>query len=128
MQKYVKVEIPENKKQFQKWSLGFSATVLKVVFVLWAVSILFCMFVISYQLFTNGSIEEPVNFMREINATFGTTVVGVLITRVVGNIFEHNNGGIFGTSIGKETEDDSTDSDVFVGGISDSNEPNHRGD
>ncbi len=127
MKKYqtIKVPIPETKKSFQKWSYGFSARVLTVVFFLWGLSIVFCMFVIAYCLLTTQSIEEPVNFMHEINSTFGTTVVGVLVTRVVGNVFEHNNGSIFGTSI-KEKNDDSTDCDVSIDDHSGDDESNHR--
>ena len=127
--KYQTVRVPikiESKKQFQKWTYGFSATVLKVVFALWAVSIVFCMFVIGYALFTSGDIAEPVNFMHEINSTFGTTVVGVLVTRVVGNVFEHNDGGIFGTSIREENDNDSTDCNVSAGDMCSNDESNHR--
>lgn len=127
--KYQTVKVPikiENKKQFQKWTYGFSAKVLKVVFALWAVSIVFCMFVIGYALFTSGDIAEPVNFMHEINSTFGTTVVGVLITRVVGNVFEHNNGGIFGQSINEGGyENDSTDSNIPSGDLLGTDEPDY---
>ena len=117
-----------DKKEFQKWSYGFSASVLKVVFALWAFSILFGAVVIAYALLTTGQIEEPVNYMHEINSTFGTTVVGVLITRVVGNVFEHNNGSIFGTSIKEGDTNDSSDSNVSFDNFSSSDESNYRGD
>lgn len=106
---------PTDKKRFRSWAYGFSATVLKAIFALWAVSIVFCMFVITYTIINGGSMEEPVNFMHEINSTFGASVVGVLVTRVVGNVFEHNNGGIFGQSIREGNENDNTDSVVYAG-------------
>ncbi len=124
--KYQTVKVPvkiETKKQFQKWSYGFSATVLKVIFIMWAVSIVFCMFVITYTLINNGDIAEPVNFMHEVNSTFGASVVGVLVTRVVGNVFEYNNGGIFGKSIREENENDDTNSVVYAGDMRGNDEP-----
>lgn len=125
MDRYIKVKIPETKKQFSKWSLGFSAKVLTVVFILWAVSILFCMFVITYALMTIGNIEEPVNFMHEVNSTFGTAVIGILVTRTVGNVFQYNDGVIFGTSR-KENENDSTDSNVSADDMCSDDKSNHR--
>lgn len=100
---------PTDDKKFKSWAYGFSATVLKVIFVLWAFSIIFGAVMIAYAMITTGQIAEPVNFMHEVNSTFGASVIGVLVTRVVGNVFEHNDGGIFGQSIKEEKENDSTD-------------------
>ncbi len=120
-EKEKKKEMSDEKKKFQSWSYGFSATVLKVVFILWAFAILFGAFVITYALLTTGMIEEPVNYMHEVNSTFGTAVIGVLITRVVGNVFEYNDGGIFGTSR-KEKEDECSDSGVSADHYGDDDE------
>lgn len=114
-----------NKKDFQKWSMGFSAKVLRVIFALWAVSIVYCMFVITYALITTGDIAEPVNFMHEVNSTFGTSVLGVLITRVVGNVFQYNNGSIFGKSR-EEKEDDSTSGGFHADDLCGDDKSNHR--
>lgn len=114
---------PTDEKKFKAWAYGFSATVLKAIFVLWAASIMFCMFVITYALVNNGDIAEPVNFMHEVNSTFGASVIGVLVTRVVGNVFEHNNGGIFGQSIKEGNESECTDSTISSGGLLSGDEP-----
>jgi len=127
MDRYIKVKIPETKKQFSKWSLGFSAKVLTVVFILWGISIIFCMFVIAYALMTTGNIAEPVNFMHEVNSTFGTAVIGILITRTVGNVFQYNDGSIFGKSR-KEDNNDSTGSGIFTDDLLGDDGANRRGD
>lgn len=88
-----------DKQKFAKWTFGFSAKALKVITVMWAASMTFGAFIITLALVMTGSIEEPVNYIAEINRTFAASVVAILITRTVGNVFEHNNGSIFGTSI-----------------------------
>lgn len=120
---------PNDKKKFQSWAYGFSATVLKVIFVMWAFSIVFGAAMITYAMITTGQIAEPVNFMHEINSTFGASVIGVLVTRVVGNVFEHNNGGIFGQSINEGGyENDSTDSNLSSGNLLGADEPDYGSD
>ncbi|MBQ6441053.1 MAG: hypothetical protein IJJ13_00470 [Lachnospiraceae bacterium] len=105
---------PTDEKKFKSWAYGFSATVLKVIFVLWAFSIIFGAVMIAYAMITTGQIAEPVNFMHEVNSTFGASVIGVLVTRVVGNVFEHNDGGIFGKSIKEGNENDSASGYVLA--------------
>ena len=88
----------ETDKQLKKWANGFSVTVLRIVLALWTFSIIFGAFVIGYSLLVYGTIEEPVNFISEINSTFGASVISILITRTIGNIFEYNDGVVWGTS------------------------------
>lgn len=88
----------ETDAQLKKWANGFSATVLRIILGLWTFSMIFGAFVIGYSLLKLGTIEEPVNFISEINSTFGASVVAILITRTIGNIFEYNDGVVWGTS------------------------------
>ena len=88
----------ETENQLKKWANGFSATVLRIILALWVFSMLFGAFVITYSLLKYGTIEEPVNFISEVNATFGSSVVAILVTRTIGNIFEYNDGVLLGTS------------------------------
>lgn len=88
----------ETDDQLKKWANGFSATVLKVVLALWTFSMLFGAFIIGYSLIKYGEISEPVNFISEINTSFGASVISILITRTIGNIFQYNDGIIWGTS------------------------------
>lgn len=42
--------------------------------------------------------------MAELSEPAISTILGVTIAKVVGNIFEHNNGGLFGTSNSGEND------------------------
>ena len=95
----------KNKKNFKSWAKGFSAFCLKVILTIWLVTMGFCMFVITYKLFTTGEIEEPITLLTEVCKIFSVSICTVLITRTIGNAFEYNDGGIWGTSH-KGTDDD----------------------
>lgn len=49
---------------------------------------------------------KEVYTMGELSAPAVTTLLGALVMKVVGNIFEHNDGVIFGTSNKSDTTDD----------------------
>lgn len=40
--------------------------------------------------------------LEGLASQLGVTIIGALASKVLGNIFEHNNGGIFGQSDNKE--------------------------
>lgn len=44
--------------------------------------------------------------MAELSEPAIKTILGVMVLKVVGNAFEHNNGGIFGQSDSTETDDE----------------------
>lgn len=48
---------------------------------------------------------EQVYTMSELSEPAIETILGVLLAKVVGNLFEHNNGGLFGQSDSTETDD-----------------------
>lgn len=43
--------------------------------------------------------------MAELSEPAIKTILGVVVAKVIGNIFEHNNGGVFGESVIEETEE-----------------------
>jgi len=87
-------------EQFKKWSTGFSASVLILITTFWAVNNAYVLFLLSVQFFRYGILDSEVLklFIEKINETFLASVVSILITRTVGNVFQFNNGGIFGNS------------------------------
>lgn len=36
--------------------------------------------------------------LESLSSQLGVTIIGAIVAKVLGNIFEHNNGGIFGQS------------------------------
>ena len=100
-----------SKEKFKSWATGFSATVLKLITFLWACFMGYSAVMITIAVYETGSLVEVGTFITEVNKTFIASVVTILIARVVENVFEHNDGGIFGHSIKEETND-STDSGV----------------
>ena len=87
----------------------------------------FAAVMIAYLAIKTDALIEINTLIVEVNKTFVAAVVSILITRVVGNVFEYNNGGIFGKSIRKEKENDSTVGDVSAGGVFDNDEPDNTG-
>jgi len=101
------------KKDFKKWSVGFSAKVLKIITAAWLAFMVFTAVMMAIGLHQTGSLYDIGTFIVEINKTFCAAVVGILITRTVGNIFEYNDGGIFGISRrGEEESPESEEEDA----------------
>lgn len=98
-----------SKKTFKHWATGFSATALKVITISWVLLMAYSAVLITLALYRTGTLYEIGTFIAEVNKTFIASVVTILITRVVGNIFEHNDGGIFGTSREENTDESDTD-------------------
>lgn len=40
--------------------------------------------------------------LESLSSQLGVTIIGAIVAKVLGNIFEHNNGGIFGQSDNSE--------------------------
>ena len=117
-----------NEKKFKRWAVGFTATVLKLITIIWGGCMIFAAVVITIALFRTGEFSYLDTYITSVCGCFSAAVITGLITRVIGNAFEFNNGGIFGQSIGKERDDDSTDCDVFADGVCNDDESNYRGD
>lgn len=105
------------KEKFKAWAVGFSATALRIITIAWIIFMLYSAVLMGISLFKTGNLETLGLFITEVNKTFIASVVTILITRVVGNLFEFNNGGIFGYSRG--SENDSTDSGISADDNSD---------
>lgn len=125
MSKYVRVKVPETKRQFQKWSLGFTVNVLRLITAVWGVCMAFAAAAIALALYRTGELSYLDTFINRVCDCFMAAVVTGLITRVIGNVFEYNDGGIFGKSR-KEKEDDGTDSNDPVDDLLGDDELNHR--
>lgn len=119
-------EKPTNKKKFQSWALGFTATVLKLITIIWGGCMVFAAVIMTLALYHTGEFSYLDTYITSVCGCFTAAVITGLITRVIGNVFEFNNGGLFGQSVGKENENDSTDSGVPADNICGSDEPNHR--
>lgn len=87
-------------EQFKKWSTGFSAKVLILITTFWAVMNAYALFLVTVQFIRFGILDSDVLklFIEKINETFLASVVSILITRTVSNVFQFNEGGIFGIS------------------------------
>lgn len=94
-----------NKREFRKWSTSFSVRVLKLITILWIISLIYSAAMILTGVLMNSQLEYVDIFITESFKIFHDSVIVILLTRTVGNIFEYNNGGIFGTSIGGGEED-----------------------
>lgn len=117
-----------NEKKFKRWAVGFTATVLKLITIIWGGCMIFAAVVITIALFRTGEFSYLDTYITSVCGCFSAAVITGLITRVIGNAFEFNNGGIFGQSIGKERDNDSTGGDVFTDGVCNDDESNYRGD
>ena len=87
---------------------------------------IFAAVVITIALFRTGEFSYLDTYITSVCGCFSAAVITGLITRVIGNAFEFNNGGIFGQSIGKERDNDSTGSDVFINDHSDDDFSDYR--
>lgn len=119
-----------NEKKFKSWAVGFTAKVLKLITTIWGGCMIFAAVIITIALFKTGEFSYLDTYITSVCGCFSAAVITGLVTRVIGNAFEFNNGGIFGQSIGKEREreDDSTNCDVSADGMCDDDESNYRGD
>ena len=110
MKDYVTVKVPKNKKEFQRWATGFTANVLRLITAIWGFCMVFAAVVITLALYRTGGFSYLDTFINRVCDCFMAAVVTGLITRVIGNVFEFNNGGIFGVS--RKEEDDERDSEI----------------
>jgi len=94
-----------NKREFRKWASSFSIFALRLITILWTISLLFSMTMIVVGVILTQQFLYLDIFITESFKIFHDSVITILLTRTVGNIFEYNNGGIFGTSIGGEADD-----------------------
>ena len=120
-----KKDKPTSKKKFQSWALGFTATALKLITVIWGGCMVFAAVIITLALYHTGEFSYLDTYITSVCGCFSAAVITGLITRVVGNMFEFNNGGIFGNSVGKESEDDNTNSDVPADNMCGGDESDH---
>lgn len=116
-----------NEQKFRKWAVGFTATVLKLITLIWGGCMVFAAVVITIALFRTGEFSYLDTYIQYVCGCFTAAVITGLITRVIGNVFEFNDGGIFGFSR-KENDNDSTDSNVSADDMCGGNESNYRGD
>lgn len=94
-----------NKKEFKKWATSFSVKILKLITILWASFLAYSAIVMTIAIFQTGQLVSLDTFISEVSETFRDAVVAILITRTVSNIFEFNNGGLFGTSMREENNE-----------------------
>lgn len=87
---------------FRRWSLSFSVAAIHLITVIWASSLIFSAVLILIETLHTGDQSCLNTFISETSETFRDSVVTIVIARTVGNIFEYNDGGIFGKSVSKE--------------------------
>ena len=112
------------KKKFQKWAVGFTATVLKLITVIWGFCMIYAAVLMTVALFRTGEFSFLDTYITKVCECFAGAVITGLITRTLGNIFEFNDGGIFGISR-KENNNDSSDCSISTDDMCDSNEFDH---
>lgn len=83
---------------FKNWAEKFSIKAFRLITIIWAVQMIYAAGMIVFSVIQTGSFLYLDTFITEINDTFRKSVIAILLTRTVGNIFEFNNGGIFGES------------------------------
>lgn len=96
---------------FKDWAEKFSIKAFRLITIIWGAQMIYAAGMIVFSVFRTGEFLYLDTFIVEINETFRKSVVAILLTRTVGNIFEFNNGGIFGESIRDNEEDDFYDVD-----------------
>lgn len=96
--------------ELKRWSNSFSMAVLKLITGFWVFFNLYILILITVRYFMYGILEADVmtTFIDKMNEVFLASVVSIVIARTFGNIFQYNDGGIFGTSINtpKEKEEE----------------------
>lgn len=126
--KYQTVKVPvkiETQKQFKKWAVGFTATVLRLITALWGLCMVYAAVIMTLALYRTGEFSYLDTYITKVCDCFMAAVVTGLITRVVGNVFQYNDGSIFGFSR-EENNNDSTDCNVSAGDMCSDDELNHR--
>lgn len=110
---YKTVKVPvkiETQKQFKKWAVGFTATVLRLITALWGLCMVYAAVIMTLALYRTGEFSYLDTYITKVCDCFMAAVVTGLITRVIGNVFQYNDGSIFGISR-EEDDNDSTGSD-----------------
>lgn len=101
MDKIVKATL----KDFMSWSLTFTKKLVLACTAVWICSTLYSAIVIMYAISSVGDFSYLDTFISESSETFRVVVGANLITKTIENVFHYNNGGIFGTSIPENGED-----------------------
>lgn len=86
-------------KDVKKWANGFSVKVLKLITIGWIAFMIYASVMMAIAIYQTGEFSYLDTFIMEICGVFKMSVIGVLLTRTIGNVFQYNNGGIFGTSV-----------------------------
>ena len=94
-----------SKKQFKTWAVGFTAAALKLITGAWIATTAFSAVAMIIAIYVTGQFSYLDTFISETNLTFRASVVTLLITRTVGNVFQYNDGAVFGTSRKEEEAD-----------------------
>lgn len=86
--------------ELKRWSNSFSMAVLKLITGFWVFFNLYILILITVRFFMYGAIEAEIltTFIEKMSEVFLASVVSIVIARTFGNIFQFNDGGIFGTS------------------------------
>lgn len=86
--------------QLRQWSNSFSMAVLKLITGFWVFFNIYILILITIKYFMYGILEAEVMtaFIDKMNGVFLASVVSIVISRTFGNIFQYNDGGIFGIS------------------------------
>ncbi len=93
-------------KRLHEPGKGFLRSVTKLIFVTTQISALIWVFT-SYGIAIYSTVVlGQVYTMAELSEPAIHTILGVSFLKVLENIFEHNNGPVFGRSAGKENTDE----------------------
>ena len=105
-------------KKFKKWSLSFTMTVLTLLTVFWFIFMAYAGILMIYAIDKTGQFIFLDTYISRICDCFMAGVITGLITRVVGNVFEFNDGSFMGKSNNKDEVNFFEDEDDFVSGMS----------
>lgn len=122
---------PWTPKKFKTWSLGFTAAVLKLITLIWGFCMIYAAVIMTLALYHTGEFSYLDTYITKVCDCFSAAVITGLITRTIGNVFEFNNGSIFGTSINsikEEENNDSSSSDVSADSMCGDDVSNYRSD
>ena len=86
-------------KEMFKWSLSFTKRVIVTVTILWVIQLIYSMIMIWYAVKTQDNFSYLDSFIADNGETFRLIVGTNIISKTIENIFKYNEGGIFGSSI-----------------------------
>lgn len=94
-----KTKAQKQNERYRLWAVQFSQKAFKIITAVWIAEMIFSAVMMAVAIVVTGQFAYLDTFIIEINSTFRASVIALLLTRTVGNIFQFNNGGIFGESI-----------------------------